>query len=112
MLAPCPQELRFWVRTHWLLMELWVLQGHQGQRINASGDRASACDLCSLRRWPGSVTTLRQLWQPGALARRQPWVWRMKWGPRLQELAAPCTGGSRGGGEGRRLLAAVLSCPL
>ena len=31
VLAPRPQELRFWVRTHWLLMELWVLRGHQGQ---------------------------------------------------------------------------------
>ena len=31
VLAPRPQERRFWVRTHWLLMELWVLRGHQGQ---------------------------------------------------------------------------------
>uniref|UniRef100_A0ABI0NNW9 SPG7 matrix AAA peptidase subunit, paraplegin n=1 Tax=Bos taurus TaxID=9913 RepID=A0ABI0NNW9_BOVIN len=51
-------------------LQQMIDHGHQGQRINASGDRASACDLCSLRRWPGSVTTLRQLWQPGALAPR------------------------------------------
>lgn len=92
MLAPRLQELRFWVRPHWLLMELWVPRGHQGQQIDASGDRASACDLCSLRRRPGSVTTLGQLWRPGAPARRQLWVWRTKRGPSLQELAAPRTG--------------------
>ena len=54
MLASRLQELRFWVRTHWLLIELWVPRGHQGQQIDASGDRASACDLCSLRRRPVS----------------------------------------------------------